>query len=269
MSQCFSLSRTVLVNVLSEWIHFKSLVKFDVAVCNKTDRIFLVNLYETKSFSITDFGVKPQCAILHYEKFFGWISKREIKLEELIFDGKNMPELKHFLEILNTSKVTTLQLKNYAKALVQSTDFREMFSACPSLTTLKLCTIADGITIFIAMSPQTLRQLTCLKANGTFFDMDQSALSYLADNCTNLRTLEARINCKQNKHEQEKELFQLIQNNKNLQQLVLNHINCSAEFVDVICANLHVLKFRLSLQIYQSLQWYESFKPFQIYWNRI
>lgn len=187
MSFFVALVDSIASHIISDWFpSFITCIFLDTAFCNKTERRFYLDILSKARLSAeeTSFCVEKskivsgQFSTVH---FFNWVCDRDVQFKNVNFDLVNMiPEgLSLLLFGIYPDQIERLQFNGTAQVgkLPQLLNF---ISSCSKLTGLNVNFLTSEI--FMRLDCKSLKYIETKS-------IDKSVMTYIAKNCTVLRTL--------------------------------------------------------------------------------
>jgi hypothetical protein len=195
----FNLPDAILVETFSHWIDLESLVHFDTATCNESQRIELLSLFNSYEFQKAG-NWNYNFVSFSEQKIFDWILSKNIKCQVIMFDEtlsatwmtkKN--KLNQYSVINATKYATALSFSslNFSNIFQERHIKKLMISIIHSSTQLAELIINDcfvGNSILKSVLPKVLEKLKVLKLGWCHDSIHAThkSISYVTQHCHNL-----------------------------------------------------------------------------------
>ncbi len=184
MNFIVDISKFIIIPLFCEWLCFGDLGRTDSANCNKSTRIFFINLINHKSLQINNvtLSVSLQSSVT-------WLSARHLKVFELNFTQElwRTFDCKYSQFCLeNLKSLNVIEESTYHEYL-----FMDVIAMCRSLTSVDLgkCEfVNDKIVFAIAKTCVQLTTFLCICENVNYTLHDKS-IDYLTNKCFLLEVL--------------------------------------------------------------------------------
>jgi hypothetical protein len=176
----FSLVKVVIVDLLSEWIEMKDLVRLDSAFCNSTSRDFLLDMFEKEYFTMGENFISTDC--LRY------VNNRKLKLKTLSLN--NCFGSRKLIHNLTASKVRSLKIVGCRQWKLPRAELVSLFNSCLMLRELELNGVQSCCDDVIAQfNPTILKQLVGISFSNTTKRFTGCSIEYLAVHCVDLHCI--------------------------------------------------------------------------------
>jgi hypothetical protein len=177
MSFFFQFPEYFCFDMLCEWIDLEILDQLDSAVCNKTERVSLLNFLSNPDV-VLNFDISANSKnikMYRNDHFMNWMACRLLTFKQLTLLSSNFVFGGHLKYNVNMLRIQSLSLIDSDNRMSDET-VSHLFNSCPCLSKFETTSLRGNSVL--QLSPSILQQLTVFKATHST-GLTQPSLEYL------------------------------------------------------------------------------------------